>query len=456
MKLKASVLLLSSLFLLLLASCKRDIVWDEIATTQPTGVADVLNFTAATAAFTKVDTTGFIATDTVGVSMFGLSDSLVLAGNKKYGSVADGKLAPQTGETISYPANGTLVNFVAYYPYQPGADSIYKVSLGTQPNLNAIDLMYAAPATNFNVQSRTTPYLQFQHQLAKVELRLKKPAGLNASMKNLQVTIKEQTATADFNLKTGTFNNMVVGDIKPNIEYSVAEIVTSSPTSPKFDTTCVATFFLIPERVEGKIINVKLESGRVFELTFPVGASIAKGEKKSFELLLQPTERIIFSEGFGTLNPTGTANFNEYTGYDNGLGLVITGTGRVLAGGTGASSNGMRTNNGRFGGGQQNIKIEGINTADYQDLKLQFKASLINTAPVGGIDFNTIITVKYNNVIYPVPSTIALNSITVYDFTVDLSGVPESATGVVEIIGNMGGVPARLFRLDDVKLIGRK
>jgi len=201
--------------------------------------------------------------------------------------------------------------------------------------------------------------------------------------------------------------------------------------------------------VDGNAIEVKLASGRIFDMVFPVGATVRKGRTSRFDIVLQPVQRTIFMESFGTANVAANPGFNVYTGYDNGQGVTITGSGSVRAPG-----NGMTTNNGRFAGTEQNIRIAGINTTDYGELKVQFKASVASgTFP---LNYNNVITVIYNGVTYTVPSTIAVNTSSVSTITVDLPGAASGTGGVLEIIGNKGDAPGVFFRIDDVSILGKK
>ncbi|WP_018625863.1 fimbrillin family protein [Niabella aurantiaca] len=454
MSFKAKILLPGLLLWMALAfSCKKDdpTKWEPATPVTPTGKAELFTSVFAKTAISRIDTAGWQPGNSMGITMLRLSDSVVVTGNKKYSPGADGTLTPQTGELISYPANGTLVNFVAYYPFQAGADSVYKVDLNNQADFNVLDLVYAAPVTNFSVESHTVPHLKFEHQLAKVVVHVTKSPRQPASFENMEVTVKEMTATAGFNLKTGNFENKVSADIKPVV----------TPVAGKADAYTV-TFLVIPERIEGKMITFKLNSGKVLEWAFPLGAAATKGNTLEVDAVIgEPIERLVFAEGFGTANVSANPSFNSYTGYDNGLGLTITGNGQVRSGG-----NGFESNTARFANTEQNLKIEGINTDGYSDLKLQFSIVSTNAKATVPVDLKELIAISYNGVAgleSQIPSTISYssNAAGIYTFEIDLSALPAGPTGTVEIIGNKGYTsadpkPNGFFRIDDVKLSGAK
>ncbi|MGJ7032534.1 fimbrillin family protein [Niabella hirudinis] len=460
MSFKAKILLpVLFLWMALASSCKKDdpTKWEPATPVTPTGKAELFTSVFAKTAISRVDTAGWLPGNNVGITMLKLSDSAVVAGNKKYSPAADGSLTSQPGELISYPANGTLVNFVAYYPFQAGADSVYKVDLNSQEDLNALDLIYAATVTNFNVESHTVPHLKFEHQLAKVVLNIARSPRQRASFKDLEITIKNIATAADFNLKTGNFDNIVNADFKPAITPVYKTTDAGQP-----DTSYTVAFLVIPERIEGKLVEVKLNSGRVLEWAFPAGTAIAKGKTVTANAVVgDPVERLIFAEGFGTASVSANPSFNNYTGYDNGAGLTITGNGQVRS-----SGNGFTSNNARFANTEQNLKIENINTDGYSDLKLQFRIGSTNASATVPVDLKELVSISYNGVTGlegQIPSTISYssNAAGIYTFEIDLGALPASATGTLEIIGNKGYTSSApksnaFFRLDDVKLLGAK
>lgn len=453
MKLKAKILLLSAIMLVMLASsCKRDTDAAWIPATPPaaaTGKAALFTSAISGDTLSRITAGNWLPSDLVNITMLGLRDSVVLTGNKKYTPDAAGRFKPQgDGELIGYPSAGTLVNFVACYPFQEGADSVYKANLSAQGNLAAIDLMYASNATNFNVESRTTPHLQFEHQLAKITLNIKKLPGSPDVMKDMTVTIKELSATGDFDLKKGRFTNLAVGDITPVVIPAVA--------APQTDTTQVATFLAIPENAEGKLVEIKLSTGKVYRWAFPAGALLVKGKAYHFDAILDPyIQKVLFTEGFGTeALGTGNKNFNAYTSYDNGVGLTLAGT--IGAGRVQAASGSFVGNIARFAAtATQNLLIGNINTAGYKNLTLQFKVASANAPSNGVADFADLITIKYNGVAYPLPGSTFTKSNAINIVDVDLSAAPASTGGAIEFIVNPKLPSIYNILLDDIKLSGK-
>ncbi|MDR1115606.1 MAG: fimbrillin family protein [Tannerella sp.] len=128
-----------------------------------------------------------------------------------YGTGAVGFI--EAGTKIYYPQNGNAVDFIAYHPYQAGlndADWTYRVNVGDQNSLTAIDLMRSEIAGN-NSAGYDKTYtgdvnLRFRHRLAKLNVTVQAGAGVG-NLYGLTVTIKGMKTKADFNVKTDVLSN---------------------------------------------------------------------------------------------------------------------------------------------------------------------------------------------------------------------------------------------------------
>ena len=78
------------------------------------------------------------------------------------------------------------------------------VSVATQTNLSAIDVLYSNNATGLNKASGTAN-LNFAHKLAKIEFTVKAGNGV-ADVNGLSVAYKNVNTTASLDLATGTLS----------------------------------------------------------------------------------------------------------------------------------------------------------------------------------------------------------------------------------------------------------
>lgn len=153
----------------------------------------------------KAANDSWAANDRIGIYM-NAATSANNAVNKQYttltGSSAFTAIA---GEDIYYPENGENVNFIAYYPYVSGLSGMdYPVTVATQTNQPAIDLLYSNNATGKNKTSGDVT-LNFTHKLSKVIIKTIPGTGLSeADFAAMTMRISGVNTTATFNLSDGT------------------------------------------------------------------------------------------------------------------------------------------------------------------------------------------------------------------------------------------------------------
>ena len=164
-----------------------------------------VQFTTAIAKpVTRASGTQWSAGDKVGIRMFDAADATIAGYNNiPYTTNATGGLVPD-GEDMYYPLNGSNVGFLAYYPYKQGTTDTYAVNIADQSKPEAIDLLYAKTATDYNKRSTAVP-LTFSHKLSKFVIKTKVGAGIT-SLLGMTVTTKCRT-TASFNIKSGLLDN---------------------------------------------------------------------------------------------------------------------------------------------------------------------------------------------------------------------------------------------------------
>ncbi|WP_018625858.1 fimbrillin family protein [Niabella aurantiaca] len=240
------------------------------------GTGSVIRFTSAVddKAVTKANGNTWDTNDSIGVFMNAAPGGANLAANKRYTTTGDGNFTAQGGNALSYPEDGSSVNFSAYYPYQPAlAGSIYKINLANQSNPQVIDLMYSSNATNFSKASTANPSLNFEHQLARVTLTVQ--SGNGAALDGLDAVFQSLNTQADFNLASGSLSaGTAAADVPANVTISGA--------------TQTVTAILLPlADAAGKKVRFTLPSGSTYTWTFPAGAKFEKGKSYNYTITLQ-------------------------------------------------------------------------------------------------------------------------------------------------------------------------
>lgn len=250
-------------------SCKRN------ADLNP-GQAGAVHFTSSVgyAVSTKVTGNSWDANDSIGVFVKKSADGTVIDANKAYSTSGNGNFAPSgSNNTINYPADGSSINFVAYYPYTTSlSGNTYKVDVTSQANPALIDLLYADNATNFNKTSTSQPNLNFTHQLSKVELTVKAGAGVNTS--GLGVELRALDTKADFDLNTG----VLAASTAPALAINANVQVSGSDK--------LASAILLPASTGGKMVVFKLANGDNYSWTIPTGTIFEKGKKYNYTVTL--------------------------------------------------------------------------------------------------------------------------------------------------------------------------
>lgn len=144
----------------------------------------------------------------------------------------DGNFLP-VSTYLSFPDDGTKVDFIAYYPHQETINNfIYPVDITDQKNLENIDLLYADNLTGRD-QSSVVGKLQFRHVLSRIVLTLQTTDG--TSLEGLAVSILDVKTSAKFNLADRTLNTeeQSTGNVSMRVQ--------------KTNTGAIAEAILIPQ-----------------------------------------------------------------------------------------------------------------------------------------------------------------------------------------------------------------
>jgi hypothetical protein len=225
---------------------------------------------------TKAAGANWESNDAIGVFMktgSGLSNAL--ASNKQYVTTkGDGNFsASSITEEINYPADGSNVDFIAYYPYQTTiTNNTYPVNVADQTQQNKIDLLYANNVTGAN-KNKPNAQLQFGHKLSKVELTIAAGTGVS-SLTGLTVTYNGFNTTANFDLATGT--------LAAGANPAAIKAKTTAGT-----TTTAAEIILLPvASVAGAKVEFKI-GNEIYTWTLPSSTTYEAGKKYSYNITLQ-------------------------------------------------------------------------------------------------------------------------------------------------------------------------
>lgn len=423
----------------------------------------------------------FEAADAIGVFMksAGATFSSASYQNKQYLYGTSGTFtAANAEERIYYPESGN-VDFVAYYPYQDGANSTYAVNVADQGDLGAIDLLYAT-AENL-VANSGTPRLTFTHELSKVEITVNAGAGV-ADLNGLTVTFKNFATTASYDLAT------------QSLESSGNEADIAAKLTPNGST--LAEAILLPGSVAAKQVVFGL-NGKTFTWTLPSGSVYEAGTKYTYTINLIDesglTEVEVESDGITdwTESPGGTTDVNS----DGGNGGTTPGTGGeellyneefstettvtttligaytgytapgYIAGDITYSNVGAETGYGDIRStaaigphvwlpANRNVtfQVAGIDTEGAADLRLEFQIRSNNSA-----HRDDLISINFNGVDFALPTGISVTNSAYTDVVIELTGVTASASSTLQFIATSESNPTNYgVRVDNIKLYGTK
>ena len=459
---------------LLVQSCKNDDYRDQGPGMGGNGKAQFTSSIGGTPT-TRVTGNTWDSKDAIGVFMKqGTGLSNVLASNKKYTTEGNGNFSGDGSEVINYPDTGS-VDFIAYYPYTANlSGTTLPVSVATQTNLSAIDVLYSNNATGLNKTSGTAN-LNFAHKLAKIEFTVKAGNGV-ADVNGLSVAYKNVNTTASLDLATGTLSGA-----------ATPKDVTAKTTAKAPGQFVEA--ILLPGDYSAKTVVFTLASG-TYTWTLPANTTFDVNKKYTFDITLQTssTGNQVAVTGAGTITdwtnvPGGSVNVDKDGGTDPGPNPG-TGTEQTLFLETFGNSGPTANPRGRMGtytdfsekgvtysdlytdfadirstttinshvwlpsGKTTGFKIEGINATGATNLKLSYNlAANVAGAPIAAVK------VKVNGVEQTLPTgTISASNTYV---PVNLTGIANSNSLTIEFYSTATDNSAG-YRMDDIKVLGTK
>lgn len=178
----------------------------------------------------------------------------------------DGNFLP-VSTYLSFPDDGTKVDFIAYYPHQETINNfIYPVDITNQADPETIDLLYADKLEGISERSNALN-LSFSHQLARLVLNIKNVDG--ASLDGLSVAVSGVKTTANFMLADGTLN--IDADSKGTVDMHMVRgggLIAEAILLPEGALTDVKLVFQQSgKKHEQALNNMKLEKGSVYTYT---------------------------------------------------------------------------------------------------------------------------------------------------------------------------------------------
>ena len=246
--------------LITLGSCSSD----ETLATERTDI------TFETGVAQRVMNTTWDAGDKIGVFMVkngtGLDASGIVGGGDNVAyttTTGNGTFTPTAGG-LKFPADGSAVDFIAYYPYTGSLDNYtYAVDLTDQRRPSTIDLLYANDAKGFS-QSSNIVRLNFCHQLVRVELTIK--SADNKQLTGVKVALNDQPLRATFDLNTGTFSQIA------------ADRGTIAMNATSAGTLLTATAFILPGQRD-ITVTITATDGTTKQITLDANKNLKQGDK---------------------------------------------------------------------------------------------------------------------------------------------------------------------------------
>lgn len=246
--------------LITLGSCSSDetLATERTAITFEAGVAQ------------RVMNTTWDAGDKIGVFMVKNAAALDASGivgggdNVGYTTLSGSGVFTPMGAGLQYPADGSMVDFIAYYPHSGTLNNYtYPVDLTNQQHPSTVDLLYVNDAKGFSKTSGTVR-LNFRHQLVRVELTIK--SADNKQLTGVKVGLNNQPLHATFDLNTGTFSQIA------------ADRGTIAMNTTSAGTLLTATAFILPGKRD-ITVTITATDGTTKQIALEADKNLKQGDK---------------------------------------------------------------------------------------------------------------------------------------------------------------------------------
>lgn len=274
-------------------------------------ISDAVVFTASIDAqslpASRAANTTWAINDAIGVSMvengttpIAIVDETV---NREYTtSTTVGNFSATTTSRIYYPEDGSSVDFIAYYPFQPNASinasatslGTYTVNVGNQANPELIDLMWANTTSGYNKNTVGGVPLVFNHQLSKLVMICQPGEGLTtADLTGMTISINGMSTQNTFNLTTGQLGTTTA----PSLSFAPQTVTDGSRYEaiilPAAATTTVGQFNVT------FTINPTSADPETFTWNMAIGTNFITGNEYTYTVNISR----IGVTATGTINP---------------------------------------------------------------------------------------------------------------------------------------------------------
>lgn len=178
----------------LLASCAQETIEESV----PSNIGKEVKFSIGISPLSRTITVGkktsFVENDKLGIFEIKREGANIIQSNLEY-TYQDSKW--NSGSSITFPIDGSAVNFYAYYPFAASVGAItfeHQVAQdqSVEGGYDRSDLLLAKHETS--TTSDTEIVLRFAHQLALVEVSPNLPEGKRCASVEIRV---KRTATVD-------------------------------------------------------------------------------------------------------------------------------------------------------------------------------------------------------------------------------------------------------------------
>ncbi|GHV65675.1 hypothetical protein FACS1894199_07000 [Bacteroidia bacterium] len=291
-----SALVLLAIGLMTVISCRKD--HSDTITPEPEPDPDIVEvavqFSAQKSAISGNVTT-WTAGDKVGIYALKAGETLNWnsivngASNRQYSATPTNPASSATfgpvsaDQTIHYPEEGN-VDFIAYSPYKSVInDNVYPVNVINQSNQAALDVLMSNNAKNV-VSSTNAVNLQFEHQLAKLVLHVKKGGGADSYFSAMTAQLSGLAATATLSLANGA---LTAGSAEP---FNALKLTTVTGDVATFEATLIPT-----SSTAGNLVTFTANGTE--HTWVGLSASIVKGNLYSYNVTITPWEPVVATIG---------------------------------------------------------------------------------------------------------------------------------------------------------------
>ena len=272
--------------LLLLAACGND---NEGAAPDGDGrVALQVSSGIMTRAYDNIWENG----DAIGIYMLKTGTTTISEGaeNRKY-TTSDGSnsFTATARQTIYFPIDGSKVDFIAYYPYQPTlTNGAFALDVSTQTDLPAIDLMTAAVASTEAEPLDKNHYkvqFKFYHRLTKLELNITTGRGITAEdLKSLKVEATKQRTSGSYDPQFEAFGvdsePVQTVELNTNADGTLAQAILLPTT---------AAGGINPILTGREFVFTLKVTGEVFRWAVPDDKGFEQGDKNIYDITINRT-----------------------------------------------------------------------------------------------------------------------------------------------------------------------